>query len=51
MLTEAQMHLSDADMILNQLAEEPEHPDRDHLTALATATALTAIATHLIGGA
>lgn len=42
--------ITDADDLLCQLAEQPEHPDRDHMVALATAHALTAIAAHLTFG-
>lgn len=42
--------LADADHLLCELAEQPDHPERDHLTALATAHALAAIAAHLIEG-
>ena len=50
-LTHAEMHLADADHSLAEVIQDPCRDDRDHLAALATATALTAIATHLIGGA
>lgn len=42
--------LADADHLLSELAEQPEHPERDHMVAMATAHALTAIAAHLIEG-
>lgn len=42
--------LADADHLLGELAEQPEHPERDHMVALATAHALAAIAAHLIEG-
>lgn len=42
--------LADADHLLCELAEQPEHPERDHMVALATAHALTAIAAHFIEG-
>lgn len=42
--------LADADWLLTKLAEDPENPDRDHMTALATAHALTAIAAALVQG-
>jgi len=46
-MTSPDIFLPDADHLLCLLAEQPEHPDRDHLTQLAIAHALTSIATSL----